>query len=475
MCEETARRGKGARRRRTGVARGPDKPQAECGGAAGRGPAARTSDAATLAGAFVAVVVAVAVAGAVTAGGLDAGSRDVEIARFAIGEAIFDARWRPAPDVSQGIDGLGPLYNAESCAGCHGGNEEPRVQRVVRLARGDGSPDPVYGLQVQDRAIAGHAAEGRIVVQNYGVDIDPGGRRSVQLKRPLATVADLAFGPLDTDTRLSLRVPPPIDGIGLLASIDDDQIRAAADPDDADGDGISGRVGLANDADGKPQLARFGWKASAATLAQQTAEALQLDMGIGSPAIPRPAGDCTAAQTRCLAAPHGDRPTGDGREISEREIELLVAYLKGLAPPQSSPDLDTGKQGEAVFYRSGCASCHRPSFTVAAADAQLGSARRVVPLYSDLLLHDMGDGLADGVPQGVATPSEWRTPPLWGLRQRIAEIARAARTGLLHDGRAASVEHAVLWHGGEASKARSAFAGLPEADRAALLTFLSGL
>ena len=260
--------------------------------------------------------------------------------------------------------------------------------------------------------------------------------------------------------------------------IAESDIRAGADPDDRDGDGISGRAGEAADpASGQTVLARFGWKASVATLAQQTSEALSVDMGLSSAALPTPAGDCTAAQPKCLSAPHGDTPGSGGAEVSGEEIALLVAYLESLPPPiplAAAEASEEREDGRVIFGALGCAGCHRPAFQAGpGGDAE--SVRREVRLHSDLLLHDMGEGLADNRPEGSASGREWRTQPLWGLSERIKEIDVGVIAGLLHDGRARTIEEAILWHGGEAERTVNGFAQLTAHDRAALLAYLSGL
>lgn len=403
-----------------------------------------------------------------------------DAARFRAGEAIFHAEWQPAPNVSQGVDGLGPLYNAVSCAACHGGPAagSPADRfggRLLRLSRPDGTPDPVYGLQLQDRAIPGLEAEGRLSITTEQSVVRLADGREVGLSRPLPAIAEPAFGTPAADLVTSLRVPPPLDGLGFVAAIEDSDIRALADPDDSNGDGISGRAGEAVDAaTGRLVLARFGWKASVATLAQQTAEALHLDMGISSLRLAQHGGDCTRVQSACLDAPNGGSPAAGGFEISDIEIGLLVAYLEGLAAPAEERDAGTSAAtaaGEQVFASSACSSCHRRSLPLVG--RSLPEDR--VPLFSDLLLHDMGEGLADNRPEGTASGREWRTAPLWGLQQRLRRIADGSLPGLLHDGRARTIEEAILWHGGEAARARDAYAALAPADRDNLLAFLAGL
>jgi CxxC motif-containing protein (DUF1111 family) len=420
----------------------------------------------------------VARAGVAASAAVDDRMSEASAARFAIGEAIFRAAWQPAPHVSQGVDGLGPLYNAASCAACHGGPVLGFEGRVLRLSRPDGSPDPVYGRQLQDRAIAGHAAEGRIAIGSERRTVRFGDGREVELTRPVAAIADAAYGAPAADMAMSLRVPPPLDGLGFVAAIATADIRALADADDRDGDGISGRAGEAIDpVSGERVLARFGWKASVATLAQQTAEALHLDMGISSPRLLRASGDCTSAQVACMAAPDGASAEADGAEISRGEIDLLVAYLVGLPRPFRWLPLTHAPEpaGAREFTATGCAACHVPGFQAAEDSAMPHIAGQSVPLFSDLLLHDMGEGLADHRPEGSASGSEWRTAPLWGLQQRLSRIADGSLPGLLHDGRARSIEEAILWHGGEAARARDAFASLPASERDTLLSWLAGL
>ena len=397
-------------------------------------------------------------------------------ARSEIGAAIFGAEWQPAPNVSEGVDGLGPLYNAASCAACHGGPPRGFSGRVLRLSLPDGAPDSRYGHQLQDRAIPGHAPEGRIAITEERHALRLAGGAEVLLSRPVPAIADPAYGPPAEDLALSLRVPPPLDGLGFVAAIDEADIRALADPDDRDGDGVSGRAGETVDpATGKRVLARFGWKASVATLAQQTAEALHLDMGISSPRLMRASGDCTPAQVACIAAPNGASAQAEGAEISGGEIALLVDYIEGLERPFKWPLLTHfDMPGTREFRDLGCTQCHT-MFTTARESKKPHLARQGVDLFSDLLLHDMGEGLADHRREGSATGSEWRTAPLWGLGRRLGDIASGAIPGLLHDGRARTIEEAILWHGGEAAGARDAYMRLDAADRARLIGFLARL
>ena len=419
-------------------------------------------------------------------------------ARFEIGAAIFAAEWVGAPDVSDGADGLGPLYSARSCVQCHSVAIPARppagapvgVRHVLRLLGDEGlqAGDPRYGRQLQDKAIAGLSAEGRYEVQWIAVETKLGDGRTVRLRRPKVVVEALASGPLAAGTRVSLRRPSAIEGLGLIATIADDDIAAGADPEDRNGDGIRGRVGLAIDpGSGQMRLARFGWQASAVTLGAQTADAFHLDMGLSSPFHPDPSGDCTASQTACRMAPDGRSAAKAGHEVSAQEIALIVAYLEGLAPTSgrdgagaralqhpSQPSL-----GEDLFRALNCSGCHRPSFTTRSSGEAPHLSGKTVALFSDLLLHDMGDELAIGgrgdTGARAVRSTLWRTAPLWGLEQRLDEISAGRIDGLLHDGRARTIEEAILWHGGEGDAAREGYKRLSDAERSALLAYLRSL
>ncbi len=397
-----------------------------------------------------------------------------------IGEAIFAAPWLPAPDVSDGADGLGPLFSATSCRGCHvdvelsatmpaRGRDDVSLRHVVRLGdRSTGAPDPHYGRQIQERAIAGHAPEATVAIRWEVVLLAFSGGRTLAARRPSVEVANLAYGPLALSTGTALRRPPPLLGVGVIEAIPDRAILAGADPDDRDGDGISGRVILVDQGNsGTQRVGRFGWRSRVATLAQQAADAFHLDMGLSSPTAPGGAGDCTLHQRDCFAAPDGASAAKGGYEVSAREIELVAAYLAGLPPPATTQSLERIAVGEKQLAALGCAACHRPSFETMPQGARL---------YSDLLVHDMGEELADAASDTVGvTAREWRTAPLWGLSARLGEIGRGQIDGLLHDGRAQNIAAAIAWHAGEASSARDRFFALNATEQLALVEFMSGL
>jgi CxxC motif-containing protein (DUF1111 family) len=254
-------------------------------------------------------------------------------------------------------------------------------------------------------------------------------------------------------------------GLGLLEAIPAADILALADPEDSDGDGISGRPQLRVNAAGDELLGRFGWKGDAPGIPEQVAGAFAGDLGLTSRL--HPADDCTAAQPDCQEADSGGDP-----EVEDHILDLVILYSRAVAPPvRRAADAPEVRAGQALFDELGCAACHTPAHTTGPAALAGHEGQRIFP-YTDLLLHDMGPGLADDRPLGQASGQEWRTPPLWGLGL-IDEVSDHTR--FLHDGRARNLTEAIVWHGGEAEESRDAFLGLSAAERAALLTFVEDL
>lgn len=415
---------------------------------------------------------------------------------FALGDALFERIWVSAPSSTIASDGLGPLFNARACSGCHvnDGRGQPPGEGtpgtlVLRLsvpAPADTAgpagiadwiatlPDPVYGAQLQDSAIQGQAAEGRVGVTWEDVPVSLAGGETVTLRRPHWQAEGLAFGPLAEGAMLGPRLPPQLPGLGLLEAIPAAEILAGADPLDADGDGISGRASVVLAPEfGVPMLGRFGHKAAMATLRAQTASAFLIDMGLSSTLFPEGWGDCTAAESACRAAPDGGDPEQGGHEVSDAVLDLVTFYVSNLGvPARRGVDDPEVLRGRTIFHEVGCAACHRPAFVTATLSGRDQHSFQLIWPYTDLLLHDMGEGLADGRPEGTASGSEWRTAPLWGLGLS-AQVAGQPR--FLHDGRARSPLEAILWHGGEGQAARDAVAALPHDDRAALIRFLESL
>jgi CxxC motif-containing protein (DUF1111 family) len=401
---------------------------------------------------------------------------------FFFGNRVFNTNWTQAPGSVQAFDGLGPLFNRVSCSGCHvrdGRGRAPATpaegfdSMLLRLSvpgtddMGGPRPHPVYGDQLQDKAIAGVPAEGRPRVAWKTVLGRYGDGEAYTLLQPVFSVERLGYGPLGRDTMLSPRVAPQVIGMGLLEAVPEAYLRAFADPDDSDGDGISGRFNRVWDpVAGREATGRFGWKANTATVAAQAAAAAHGDIGLTSPVHPSP--PCTAAQTACAGAPGGGQP-----ELSQAFLDRLTLYLRLLGVPAQRGAADPlVMRGEKAFADARCWVCHQPTLKTGPDAALKELAGQTFHPFTDLLLHDMGPGLADGRPDFLATGSEWRTPPLWGIG--LFEAVNG-HTRYLHDGRARDLAEAILWHGGEAQASRDAFAAMPKADRAALIAYLRSL
>ena len=420
-----------------------------------------------------------------------------EEGNFKLGNALFRKNWVSSPSSTQASDGLGPLFNERACQNCHvkdGRGRPPEgdagsTSMFLRLARDASSaeekaaladykvlnfPDPVYGTQLQDLAVPSLKGEGRVRVEYSQEKATLGDGTVVSLRKPSYTIENLGYGPLDPRTTLSPRLTPPMIGLGLIEQIAPADILAHADPDDRDGDGISGRPNIVRDElSGEVTLGRFGWKAQTASIRQQAADAFAGDIGISTPEMPKPWGDCTEAQKTCLALPNGVQQRLGTAEAPPPVMDLVTFYSRNLAVPArrdiAKPDVLAGKK---QFYEMGCIACHTPKFVTMRGTPNKAQAFQLIWPYSDFLLHDMGEGLADGQRVGEATGSEWRTPPLWGIGLAATVNGNAF---YLHDGRARTLAEAILWHGGEGQKARDRFAGATAADRDALIKFLESL
>ena len=419
---------------------------------------------------------------------------------FKLGNAIFRKFWVSAPSSTKSSDGLGPLYNARACQSCHlkdGRGHPPRSERIedrsvsmfLRLSippetdqhrqvlaegRLNVIPEPTYGTQLQELGVQGYPGEGRMVVTYDEMPVQLAGGEIVSLRRPSYRITDLGYGPLHPRTMMSPRMAPQMIGLGLIEGIPAESIRAHEDPDDRNGDGISGRANRVWSVEHKALvLGRFGWKAGQATVLQQSAEAFSGDIGIGNWITPQAWGDCTARQALCRDVPHGGTPKAPYEEINAKLLDLVGFYARNLAvPPRRDPDAPDVLAGKRLFHASGCAACHVPSFTTDDSSVDHHLRRQKIWPYSDFLLHDMGEGLADGRPEGLADGREWRTAPLWGIG--LTETVNG-HTFFLHDGRARNVSEAILWHGGEAQRARDAFARLSAEDRRRLVAFVNSL
>lgn len=427
--------------------------------------------------AAVAVLVAAACSGDATPSGAPGGATTVHdrssnayslpapnltgalLERHLAGDAAFDATFVSAPAIVN--PGLGPLYNHNACAACHprDGRGLPQFggsasSALVRVSVADGVPDvpggpvpaPGLGGQLQDHGTFGVAPEATVLLTWTERAGAYGDGTTYALRAPALVLRRPDGSVIGDDVLRSFRQPPPVFGLGLLEAIADDDLLAAADPDDRDGDGISGRANQVWDvAAGAVRVGRFGHKASNPTLAQQAGAAYANDMGVTSPRF-------------------GGEP-----EVDDATVDDTGFYTATLGVPARAPG--DHARGEALFATFGCAACHTPAL-VTGPHALAELSHQPIEPFTDLLLHDLGPDLADHRPDFLATGSEWRTPPLWGLG--LAEtVLPGAR--YLHDGRARTLAEAILWHGGEAEPAREAFRTAPRDDRDALLGFLRSL
>jgi len=395
---------------------------------------------------------------------------------FYSGNAFFNQAWIEAPASTTARDGLGPLFNARSCSSCHprdgrgkppGDGEGPLGALLLRLSvESDGGivEEPTYGEQLQDQANPGMVVEATPVVRWVAESGAYPDGTPYELISPSFELTELGYGPIHDDVLISARIAPQVIGLGLLEAIPEQRLVELSDPEDSDGDGISGRVQRV-DFGGETDIGRFGWKGDAVNVEHQVAAAFAGDMGLTSPPIG--SDDCTDSQTACIESVDGGDP-----EVDAGVFERIVIYTSAVAVPARRKASDPSiLEGKALFRSVGCDGCHTPKHTTGSARLPAFEEQLIWP-YTDLLLHDMGEGLADHRPVGEANGREWKTPPLWGLG--LVEAVNG-HTRFLHDGRARSLEEAILWHGGEAEASRVEFMALASSDRQAILGFLKDL
>lgn len=412
---------------------------------------------------------------------------------FEVGDSFFNRNWVVAPASTEARDGLGPRFNAVACSSCHlrdgrgmppSGEDPLRVGLLHRISvrtRGAPSPHAILGSQVQDRAVIGVPPEGRFdrLVDRFVGRFEDGTR--YELARP-SWEPDVALARrIAADPRLatqgaeflhSPRLATAMIGLGLLEAIPVSVLEDWADPDDADRDGISGRIHWI-EGEGRGRWAgRFGWKATVPTVREQVARAMIFDLGLTSHEFPD---DLCAAEddAECdRAAELSRRLQTDGVEVPRRRVDQIAFYSSTLAvPARRGVETEAVRRGAGLFSSLRCSRCHRPQVTTGAHPIQAVAYQTIHP-YTDLLLHDMGEDLGDGRPDGAASGTEWRTPALWGLG--LAAVV-GGEVFYLHDGRARTVEEAILWHGGEASASRDGYRAASRQERADLLAFLQSL
>lgn len=390
-----------------------------------------------------------------------------------LGDRTFEQTFVSAP--APHFPGLGPVFNNVSCISCHhnDGKGTPTMGAVtsslltrISIPGTDANGGPLqaegFGLQIQDKANNG-PVEAKVKISYEEIPFTFQDGQNVSLRKPTYTVTD-PYRPLPADYMTSVRMAPPVFGLGLLERVSSSTILALADPADKDGDNISGKPNYVfNQITGKKELGRFGLKANVPTLMLQVASAYHQDMGITSYLFPE---ESSFGQPQYITA-------SKKTNMADSLLDATTFYISTLAVPARRDVTDSGAiRGERLFAIIGCSSCHQPTL-ITSVDVRLPalSHQRIHP-YTDLLLHDMGEGLADGRPDYDATGSEWRTMPLWG----IGLFTKINGQGFyLHDGRARSITEAILWHGGEAKTAKDRFVQLTKGERNDLLKFLSSL
>jgi CxxC motif-containing protein (DUF1111 family) len=403
------------------------------------------------------------------------GMGEYDLAMYGAGDAGFEQAFLTAP--ANYNNGLGPAFNNVSCVSCHHNDGigvptagEAQSSLLMRIsfpgtdAHGGAVPVPGYGTQVQDKAVFGKEPEAKVNIsytylQNYFADGE-----MYELRQPAYTLTEL-HTPINGSYLLSPRLAPPVFGLGLLESIPEEQITALADVHDADHDGISGKPNYVwNPFAGRKELGRFGLKLNTATILVQVAAAYNNDIGVTSYVFKNETTQGQLNQSDDIA---------DDPEIADSVLNSVKFYCQTLQVPGrrniSDPQVIRGKQ---VFNEAKCGNCHHANFTTAVNMAFPCMSNQRIHPYTDMLLHDMGPGLADNRPDFDADGNEWRTSPLWGVGLFEAVNYPAY---YLHDGRARTLTEAIMWHGGEAQQSKQMVEQLSKDDRAALIKFLRSL
>ncbi len=400
------------------------------------------------------------------------------LAKHLEGDVEFEAVFVTAPAVVN--PGLGPIYNNVSCINCHSrdgrgrppGADEGLVSLLFRLSLPkaedsiDGKPPipvPGFGTQLNNRSIVDADPEGKVKIEYTDQTLTTADGTRVHLRYPNYTITE-TYQPLPENVEVSPRVAPAVFGLGLLEAIPEETILAYADEADVDGDGISGKPNYVWDVVKKRYaLGRFGWKANQPTLIQQVAAAYHDDMGVTTSLFST---ENSAGQTQLTG--HSATP-----EVSDEILDVVTFYVQTLAVPARRNVNDPQvKQGELLFAKAQCASCHVPTLRTGVLAGVPSVSNQTIQPFTDMLLHDMGPELADNRSDFRANGREWRTPPLWG----IGLVRRVnGHTNFLHDGRARDLMEAILWHGGEAEASRQAVEQMSKVERDALIAFLESL
>jgi CxxC motif-containing protein (DUF1111 family) len=405
---------------------------------------------------------------------------DEEIDQAILGKSFFRIPWVEAPSATTARDGLGPLFNANTCTSCHPNNaytnvftQNNEVHRamVVRLSIPSNHstqhktyeimqgfvPDPIYGAQLSINGTKDVPFEGKLHITYTPKQMNYPDGTKVFLRVPKYELVNLNYGNLHKDIRISVRKAPALVGLGLLEQLNEASILANVDEDDKNNDGIRGVPNYVYDIKKQTMvLGKYTYKASAPTLKQQIASAFHNDMSLTTTYFPHD--NCTSTQQECLNA----KKARDAIDVPDQRVDAIDFYLKNLKVPVSE---NKNQEGKALFTQIGCASCHIPSFTL--------NNNQKIEVFSDFLLHDMGEELSDGRSEFNATARQWRTTPLWGINSYKYTVGEDVE--YLHDGRARSLEEAILWHGGEALNVRKRFMNLTVEQRNNLLEYLGEL
>ena len=407
---------------------------------------------------------------------------DQEYDNFILGRSFFTIPWVEAPSATTARDGLGPLFNANTCISCHPSNGRGTLfnkdglesrSLIARLSINANDskehnkllkykgfiPSSIYGSQLSVNAIHGVEFEGKVKIDFKEFEVlFPDGEKQILLK-PNYSLENLNYGTLEERTIISYRISPTLNGMGLIELISNQDILKNVDEQDINNDGISGRANYVySNLTKKEELGKYTWKASVAFLKEQIAGAAFNDMGLTTSIFANE--NCTSSQQKCNDAPKAR----DAIDLPDDRLDAIAYYLKHIKSytPKVTKEYEEGLE---IFEQISCSKCHISSF-----DTKKGF--KVYP-YSDFLLHDMGNDLADGRVEFKANGNEWRTAPLWGLA--LHEKINGEKPRLLHDGRARNFQEAILWHGGEAIKAKENYMNLPKEKREKLLKFLEEL
>ena len=408
------------------------------------------------------------------------GLTEIQQVSFGTGNSLFSQNWVSSPASTTARDGLGPTFNARACANCHfkDGRGSPLVNGqnssgfLMRISlpgqdmNGNAIPVPNYGAQIQDRSNFGIPFEAKVNVSYETISGSYADGTTYELRNPTYTFTEQQYGTL-SGVETSPRIGTQTIGLGLIDALPDSEILKFVDEFDTNNDGISGRANYAYDIESNSQkLGKYGWKANVATLKQQVASAFHGDMGLTSSLFTE--NNCPEPQQDCF-----DAPNGGELEVSDTQLERVTFYQATLAVPnRRNFQEESVLKGKVLFNEVNCISCHATNQKTASSDFTPLLDDITIRPYSDFLLHDMGEALADNRSDFLATGQEWRTQPLWGIGLIDAVNNH---TFLLHDGRARNIEEAILWHGGEAENSKMAFKNLSAENRQNVLDFINSL